>query len=105
MEAKGKIYDVAVDLRKNSSTFGKCVSANHSEENKYQLYVPRYFAHVVLSDVAEVVYKVDNVYAPEYEGGLIWNDVAISCRMITKRSELPTLRTLVQGVKSICITI
>ena len=73
MKARGKIYDVAVDLRKNSPTFGKCVSVNHSEENKHQLYVPRYFAHgfLVLSDVAEVIYKVDNVYAPEYEGGLI----------------------------------
>ena len=73
---RGVIYDVAVDLRKDSPTFGKWVGVILSEYNKWQLYIPKGFAHgfVVLSDVAEVVYKVDNVYAPEYEGGIIWND-------------------------------
>ena len=73
---RGVIYDVAVDLRKNSPTFGEYVGVLLSEFNKYQLYIPKGFAHgfVVLSDVAEVAYKVDNVYAPDYEGGLIWND-------------------------------
>lgn len=73
---RGVIYDVAVDLRRNSPTFGKYVGVILSEFNKSQLYIPRGFAHgfVVLSDVAEVVYKVDNVYTPNYEGGLIWND-------------------------------
>lgn len=73
---RGVIYDVAVDLRKDSPTFGKWVGVILSEFNKWQLYVPRGFAHgfVVLSDVADVVYKVDNVYAPDYEGGIIWND-------------------------------
>jgi len=77
---RGVIYDVAVDLRKDSPTFGKWVGVILSEHNKWQLYIPRGFAHgfVVLSDVAEVVYKVDNVYAPEYEGGIIWNDPDIS---------------------------
>ncbi|WP_367182624.1 dTDP-4-dehydrorhamnose 3,5-epimerase [Thermococcus sp.] len=73
---RGVIYDVAVDLRKDSPTFGKWVGVILSEFNKWQLYVPKGFAHgfVVLSDVADVVYKVDNVYAPDYEGGIIWND-------------------------------
>lgn len=76
---RGVIYDVAVDLRKDSPTFGKYVGVILSEFNKYQLYIPRGFAHgfVVLSDVAEVAYKVDNVYAPDYEGGIIWNDPEI----------------------------
>nr|WP_297480734.1 dTDP-4-dehydrorhamnose 3,5-epimerase [Thermococcus sp.] len=73
---RGVIYDVAVDLRRDSPTFGKYIEVILSEHNKWQLYIPRGFAHgfVVLSDVAEVVYKVDNVYAPDYEGGIIWND-------------------------------
>ncbi|AHL23097.1 dTDP-4-dehydrorhamnose 3,5-epimerase [Thermococcus nautili] len=73
---RGIIYDVAVDLRRNSPTFGKWVGVILSEFNKWQLYIPRGFAHgfVVLSDVADVVYKVDNVYAPDHEGGIIWND-------------------------------
>jgi dTDP-4-dehydrorhamnose 3,5-epimerase len=73
---RGEIYDVAVDLRKDSPTFGSYVNVTLSEDNKHQLFVPRYCAHgfLVMSDVAEVIYKVDNVYAPEYEGGLIWND-------------------------------
>jgi len=73
---RGIIYDVAVDLRRNSPTFGKWIGVTLSEHNKYQLYVPRGFAHgfVVLSEVADVIYKVDNLYAPEYEGGIIWSD-------------------------------
>lgn len=79
---RGEIYDVAVDLQKNTPTFGKYVGVNLSEENKYQLYIPRYCAHgfLVLSDTAEVIYKVDNVYAPEYESGLIWNDPDVNIR-------------------------
>ncbi|WP_297555930.1 dTDP-4-dehydrorhamnose 3,5-epimerase [Thermococcus sp.] len=76
---RGVIYDVAVDLRRDSPTFGKYIGVIISEHNKWQLYIPKGFAHgfVVLSDVAEVVYKVDNVYAPDYEGGIIWNDPEI----------------------------
>ena len=77
---KGVIYDVAVDLRKNSPTFGKYVGVILSEYNKYMLYIPRGFAHgfLVLSDEAEVVYKVDNLYAPDHEGGLIWSDADVN---------------------------
>ena len=84
--ARGKIYDVAVDLRKNSPTFGKYVGVNLSEENKYLLYIPRGFAHgfLALSD-AEVIYKADNVYAPEYEAGLIWNDADINVEWPIKK--------------------
>jgi len=73
---RGVIYDVAVDLRKDSPTFGKWVGVILSEHNRWQLYIPRGFAHgfLVLSDAAGVIYKVDNVYAPNHEGGIIWND-------------------------------
>ncbi len=77
---RGEIFDVAVDIRKNSPTFGKYVSAILSEENKNMLYIPRGFAHgfEVLSDEAEVIYSVDNVYSKESESGIIWDDANIS---------------------------
>lgn len=102
---RGVIYDVAVDLRKNSPTFGKYVGVILSEYNKYQLYIPKGFAHgfVVLSDVGEVVYKVDNVYAPDYEGGLIWNDPDVNIQwpiedpiVSPKDQKWPTLRELIE---------
>ncbi len=73
---KGEIFDVAVDLRKGSPTFKKWFGIFLSEENKKILYIPKGFAHgfVVLSDVAEVEYKVDNFYSREHERGIIWND-------------------------------
>ena len=73
---KGRVLDVAVDIRKNSPTFGKHVMAELSDENKYQLFIPRCFAHgfLVLSDEAIFTYKVDNVYAPQAEAGIRWND-------------------------------
>ncbi len=73
---KGEIFDVAVDIRKNSPTFGKYVSVILSEENKNMLYIPRGFAHgfEVLSDEAEVVYSIDNIYSKDSESGIIWND-------------------------------
>ena len=76
---RGEIFDVAVDIRKNSPTFGKYVSAILSEENKNMLYIPRGFAHgfEVLSDEAEVIYSVDNIYSKESETGIIWNDPRI----------------------------
>jgi dTDP-4-dehydrorhamnose 3,5-epimerase len=72
----GEVYDVAVDLRKDSSTFGKHCGIKLSAENKLQFYVPEGFAHgfLVLSDAAEFVYKCTRLYAPHDEGGLLWND-------------------------------
>ncbi len=72
----GKVLDVAVDLRKDSLTYGQHVAVELSAENKKQLFVPRGFAHgfAVLSETAEFFYKVDNNYAPQSEGGLLFND-------------------------------
>lgn len=73
---KGEVFDVAVDLRKLSSTFGKWYGIILSEENKKMLYIPEGFAHgfLVLSDAAEFSYKCTDFYYPEDEGGLLWND-------------------------------
>ena len=73
---KGKVLDVAVDIRKGSPTFGKHVAVELSEENKKQLFIPRGFAHgfIVLSDEAILAYKVDNYYNPTSEEGLNYND-------------------------------
>ncbi|CAI1492445.1 dTDP-4-dehydrorhamnose 3,5-epimerase [Thermococcus nautili] len=102
---RGVIYDVAVDLRLDSPTFGRWVGVILSEFNKWQLYIPRGFAHgfVVLSDVADVVYKVDNVYAPDYEGGIIWNDPELGINwpidepiVSEKDKRWPTLREAIE---------
>lgn len=73
---KGRVLDVAVDLRKDSPTYGEHVALELSGENKKQLFVPRGFAHgfVVLEDDTIFSYKVDNKYAPDHEGGIMWND-------------------------------
>lgn len=73
---KGEVFDVAVDLRKGSDTYGKWVGVLLSEENHKQFMIPRGFAHgfVVVSDYAEFAYKCDDVYHPEDEGGIMWND-------------------------------
>ncbi len=73
---RGAVFDVAVDLREGSPTFGKWFGAVLSEENKKQLFIPKNFAHgfYVLSDVAEFCYKCSDFYHPNDEGGLIWND-------------------------------
>ncbi len=73
---KGKVLDVAVDLRKSSPTFGKHVMVELSEENKRQFFIPRGFAHgfLVLSEEAIFTYKVDNPYSPFTDGGIRWND-------------------------------
>ena len=73
---KGEVYDVAVDIRQGSSTFGEWEAIILSEENKTQFWVPPGFAHgfLVLSDEADVAYKCTNYYYPEDEGSIIWND-------------------------------
>jgi dTDP-4-dehydrorhamnose 3,5-epimerase len=73
----GEVYDVAVDLRKCSPTFGKWAGAVLSAENKRQMWVPEGFAHgfLVLSDVAEFLYKTTDYYAPEHERCILWNDL------------------------------
>lgn len=75
----GEVYDVAVDLRKGSPTFGKYVGALLSAANRRQFFIPKGFAHgfLVLSEEAEFVYKCDEFYHPEDEGGLMWNDPAV----------------------------
>lgn len=72
----GEVYDVAVDIRKSSPTFGKWVGVHLNAENKKQLWVPEGFAHgfLVLSDVAEFLYRTTDFYAPEHERCIIWND-------------------------------
>ena len=72
----GEVFDVAVDLRKNSPTYGEWVGEILSSENKKMLMIPRGFAHgfMVLSETAEFIYKCDEVYHPEDEGGIMWND-------------------------------
>ena len=76
---KGEVYDVAVDLRKGSATFGKHYGILLTEDNKKQFLIPKGFAHgfLVLSDVAEFCYKCDDFYHPNDEGGMAWNDPEI----------------------------
>lgn len=77
---KGKVLDVAVDIRKSSPTFGKHVMVELSEDNKRQFFIPRGFAHgfLVLSEEAVFTYKVDNPYMPQAEAGICWNDPDLS---------------------------
>jgi dTDP-4-dehydrorhamnose 3,5-epimerase len=95
--------DVAVDIRKGSPTFGRHFSLNLSESNRLMLFIPRGFAHgfLALSEEVEVEYAVDNPYAPEYEGGIIWNDPDLGIKWPTnnpilseKDKKWPRLREL-----------
>lgn len=76
---KGCVLDIALDIRKNSPTYGRHVAMELSDENKRQLFIPRGFAHgySVLSKEAIFVYKCDNYYTPAYEGAILWNDPQI----------------------------
>lgn len=78
----GEIFDVAVDIRKGSPTFGKWTGAYLSDENKHQIYVPEGFAHgfVVLSEFADVIYKCTDFYTPGDERGIYWADPSISIK-------------------------
>lgn len=87
---KGKVLDIAVDLRKNSTTFGEYVSVILSEENKIQLFVPRGFAHgfLVLEDETIFSYKCDNFYNKESETGIIYNDKELNIDWKYSENEL-----------------
>lgn len=76
----GAVFDVAVDIRKSSTTFGKWVGVTLSAENKRQLWIPEGFAHgfLVLTDIAEFVYKTTNYYHPESDRGICWNDETVN---------------------------
>jgi dTDP-4-dehydrorhamnose 3,5-epimerase len=89
----GEIFDVAVDLRHSSATFGRWVGVSLSAENKQQVWVPKGFAHgfYVLSDWAEVVYKVTDYYAPEWERTLKWNDSALGIKWPLLNGREPVL--------------
>ena len=98
---RGKIFDVAVDIRKGSPTWGNWVGVILSEENKNILYVPETFAHgfCVLSEIAEVLYKTTDVYSAEAEAGIIWNDEDLNIEwpvkepiLSEKDENLPTLK-------------
>lgn len=89
---KGKVIDVAVDLRRSSPTFGKHVMVELSEDNKRQFFIPRGFAHgfLVLSQEAIFTYKVDNPYSPHTDGGIRWNDPALGIEWPIDPSEVQT---------------
>ena len=89
----GEIFDVAVDLRRRSPTFGKYTTAQLSSDNKRLLYIPAGFAHgfYVLSDWAEVLYKTSDFYAPEYERTLLWNDPEIGINWPLIDGEQPVI--------------
>jgi dTDP-4-dehydrorhamnose 3,5-epimerase len=98
----GEVFDVAVDLRRASPTFGQWTGVHLSAENKRQVWVPPGFAHgfLVLSDIAEFLYKTTDYYAPEYERALLWNDADVGIQwpltgrpiLSKKDAEAPRLR-------------
>jgi len=89
----GEVYDVAVDMRKSSPTFGQHVGVVLSGDNKKQLWVPEGFAHgfYVMSESAEFVYKCTNYYAPEHEVSLLWNDVVLAIEWPLVDGVIPSL--------------
>lgn len=97
---QGKVLDVAVDVRKGSKTFGKYVAVELSEDNKRQFFIPRGFAHgfLVLSEEATFVYKVDNVYAPQSEVCIRWNDPTIGIDWPIDREQVLTSEKDLKGI-------
>lgn len=87
----GEIFDVAVDLRRSSSNFGKWVAQNLSAENRFQLWIPPGYAHgfFVVSEWAEVVYKTTDFYAAEWERTLLWNDLQLAIPWPLSDGEIP----------------
>ncbi len=89
----GEVFDVVVDLRRHSSTFGRWVGATLSEEQKNQLWVPPGFAHgfYVTSEKAEILYKTTDYYSPQWERSLLWNDPALGISWPVPEGEVPIL--------------
>ena len=87
---EGMVKDVVVDIRKNSKTYGKHISVLLSGDNKRQLFVPRGFAHgfSVLSESAIFAYKVDNIYAPEHDAGILWKDKELNIQWGIEESDV-----------------
>ena len=100
---RGKVLDVAVDIRQDSPTYGHWVSAELSEENKHQLFIPAGFAHgyYVISDIAEITYKCSEIYYQEFDRGIRWDDEQININwyaenpiLSKKDSKLPYLKEI-----------
>ncbi len=107
---KGKILDVVIDLRKNSKTFGKIFKIVLSKENALGLYIPAGFAHAYYSYSKEniIYYKLDNIYAPKHESGIIFNDKTLKIRwpkknlLVSKKDEkLPSFKKFLKDFKSL----
>ena len=96
---KGRVIDIAVDIRKSSNTFGKYVMVELSEHNKKQLFIPLGFAHgfLVLSDEAIFTYKVDNVYAPQHEASIRWNDETLNIKWPIDKADVKTSEKDLKG--------
>ena len=106
---KGKVFDVAVDIRKDSTYLGKWIGKELSEENKNQLYIPAGFAHgyYVMSEIAEIIYKCSEIYRPEDEQGIRWDDPDIGIEwpgtnpiISEKDRKLPLLNTILEAGKN-----
>ena len=87
---QGELLDVAVDLRRDSPTFKKCCTVRLSEENKKQLFIPRGFAHgfIVLSEYAKLMYQVDEVYSPQHDSGIAYDDPELNISWVLPESEI-----------------
>lgn len=87
---KGGVLDIAVDLRKNSATFGKSIKVELTEENRRMLYIPKNFAHgfLTITEEAECLYKCNDYYYPEYESGIIWDDSELNIDWELKKYNL-----------------
>ena len=99
----GAVYDVAVDIRKNSPNYGKWVGVLLSAENKKQLFVPEGFAHgfLTLEDDTEFLYKCNNFYDPASEGGILWSDTDLSIDWGKYMNEYEISETIVSGKDSV----